>query len=99
MSDASSERPPGKVLLHLRDEELVIRQRYEVLSIINDLLIAVWFLIGSVLFFWDSTAVAGTWMFVLGSVQLMIRPAIRLHRRVTLQRVTSGTPAETARDF
>ncbi|MFC7341506.1 YrhK family protein [Saccharopolyspora griseoalba] len=99
MSDPSPGESSRTVLLHIGNEELVIRQRYEVLSIVNDLLIAVWFLIGSVLFFWESTIVAGTWLFVLGSVQLMIRPLIRLHRRVKLRRVASGTPAETARDF
>ena len=99
MSDESSDRSPGSLLLHIGREELVIRQRYEVLSIVNDLLIALWFLIGSVLFFWESTLVAGTWLFVLGSLQLAIRPVIRLHRRVLLRRVVSGTPAETARDF
>lgn len=99
MSDASSGERPGTVHVHIGSEELVIRQRYEVLSIVNDLLIALWFVVGSVLFFWDSTVGAGTWLFLLGSIQLMIRPIIRLHRRVKLRRITEGTPAETARDF
>lgn len=46
-------------------EELVIRQRWEVVSIINDILVAVWFVIGSILFFRESTTVAGTWLFLL----------------------------------
>ncbi|GAA2336136.1 hypothetical protein GCM10009854_10060 [Saccharopolyspora halophila] len=99
MSDASPGDRPEPVHLHIGREELVIRQRYEVLSIVNDLLIALWFVVGSVLFFWDSTVEAGTWLFLLGSVQLMIRPIIRLHRRVKLRRISAGTPAETARDF
>jgi hypothetical protein len=99
MSDASSADRPEPVHLHIGREELVIRQRYEVLSIVNDLLIALWFVVGSVLFFWNSTVEAGTWLFLLGSVQLMIRPIIRLHRRVKLRRISAGTPTETARDF
>lgn len=67
-------------------DEIVLRQRYEVASILNDLLIAIWFIVGSVLFFSESTATAGTWLFLLGSVQLAIRPAIRLSRRVHLTR-------------
>ncbi|PXY31701.1 YrhK family protein [Prauserella muralis] len=87
------------MLLHIGHEELVVRKRYEVLSIANDLLVAVWFAVGSVLFFFESTTVIGTWLFLLGSVQLLIRPAIRLHRRVYLRRFNPHGPAETARDF
>ena len=84
-------------------EELVIRNRYETLSIVNDLLVAVWFLVGSILFFSESTTYVGTWLFVVGSAQLMLRPTIRLTRRVHLQRHhdrhgRSG-PVETAQDF
>lgn len=57
MTDRSTSRP---LTLHIGQEELVIRGRYEVLSIINDILIAVWFTIGSVLFFFTSTTVVGT---------------------------------------
>ena len=66
--------------------ELVLRGRYETISIVNDLLIAVWFLVGSILFFREATTYAGTWLFVLGSAQLMLRPTIRLSRRVHLRR-------------
>ena len=79
-------------------DEVVLRQRYEVASIVNDLLVAVWFVIGSVLFFSDSTATAGTWLFLLGSVQLMVRPMIRLARKVHIQRMTQG-PAGPDDDF
>ena len=92
MADDSS------VHLHLGREEIVLRQRYEVLSIVNDIFIAIWFIIGSVLFFDDSTAYAGTWLFLIGSIELLIRPVIRLSRRVHIGRVTA-TGAETARDF
>lgn len=68
-------------------EELVIRQRWEVVSIVNDILIAIWFIIGSILFFGESTTVAGTWLFLLGSIELLIRPMIRLARRVHIGRV------------
>lgn len=89
----------GAVLIRFGHEELVVRQRYEVASIVNDLLIAVWFVVGSVLFFFESTTVAGTWLFLLGSVQLLTRPVIRLRRRVHLRRLQPQAPAETARDF
>ena len=55
--------------------------------------------VGSILFFSESTTTAGTWSFLLGSVQLMIRPLIRFDRRVHLQRSGRGsaeTPADTS---
>lgn len=67
-------------------ETLVIRRRYETLSIVNDVLVALWFLVGSILFFWESTTTIGTWFFVAGSVELLVRPLIRLVRRVHLRR-------------
>jgi hypothetical protein len=66
---------------------LVIRRRYEVASIINDILIGLWFAVGSILFLSPATARAGTWLFLLGSVELLIRPVIRLSRNVHLQRI------------
>ncbi len=84
--------------IRIGHDELVLRKRYEILSIVNDILVAVWFVIGSILFFSDSTATAGTWLFLLGSIELLIRPLIRLARRVHIGRV-GGTTAESARDF
>ncbi|GAA2024533.1 YrhK family protein [Pseudokineococcus marinus] len=72
--------------VRIGDDELVLRQRYEVLSITNDVLVALWFVIGSVLFFWESTSTAGTWFFLVGSLQFLARPAIRLSRKIHLQR-------------
>lgn len=86
--------------LRIGREELIIRQRYEVASIVNDILIACWFIIGSILFFSPKLTELGTWLFLLGSVELLIRPAIRLTRRVHLQRV-HGQPhtASAAQEF
>lgn len=80
-------------------EELVIRQRYEVASICNDIVIAIWFIVGSMLFFSESTTFAATWLFLIGSVQMMIRPGIRLVRRVHLQKIGTQTSHETSMDF
>jgi hypothetical protein len=87
--------------VHIGHTELIIRQRYEVVSIVNDLLIGVWFVIGSLLFFHESTVTAGTWLFVAGSCELLIRPGIRLVRRIHIGRITGVTPVtpETGQDF
>ncbi len=62
-------------------------------------MIAVWFIIGSALFFSPETTEAGTWCFLLGSVQLAVRPAIRLTRRVHLRRVSPRHDHETSQDY
>lgn len=95
MRDDAHDRP---VRLHLGRDELVIRQRYEALSIANDVLIALWFLVGSILFFWEQTMTAATWCFVLGSVEFLLRPTIRLTRLVHLRR-RGVTRTEASGDF
>ncbi|ALD12005.1 hypothetical protein GW571_02825 [Clavibacter capsici] len=96
----SQDPPPSRSLtITIGDEELVIRHKYEVASIVNDIMVAAWFVAGSVLFFSESTTTAGTWLFLVGSIQLMIRPLIRLGRRVHLTRIGSGAPGDTGRDF
>lgn len=94
MDEGSASSP---LVLRLGHEELVIRYRYEVASIVNDLLIAVWFIVGSALFFSESTTTMGTWCFLLGSVELALRPAIRLGRHLHLRRLHAAT--ESDQDF
>ncbi|MDR7301449.1 YrhK family protein [Haloactinomyces albus] len=98
MSDHAGSTP---LVLRIGHEELLIRRRYEVLSIGNDILIALWFTVGSALFFFESTTTAGTWLFLVGSIELAIRPVIRLSRRMHLQRLRpAGQQAhESAGDF
>lgn len=59
-------------------DHIIIERRYRALGTLNDLLIAVWFLIGSIFFFYDSLMTDGTWLFVAGSLQLLLRPVITL---------------------
>lgn len=99
MTDSEPPRGQQPLVLHIGHDELIVRRRYEVASIINDILIACWFAVGSVFFFFAELVTAGTWLFLVGSVQLLIRPVIRLHRRVTLRRIATGPGAESARDF
>lgn len=85
-STGGDQADPRSLVIHVGDEELVIRGRYEQLSILNDLLIGAWFLVGSFLFLSESTTRAGTWLFIVGSVEMLIRPAIRFARGVHLRR-------------
>ncbi|WP_411843328.1 YrhK family protein [Salinicoccus sp. HZC-1] len=53
-------------------------KRYHLLSTINDLSLGLWFVIGSVLFLFHQTQTIGTIFFILGSVQLLGRPILKL---------------------
>ena len=88
----------NSIEIRIGHEEIRLRKRYELLSILNDILVAVWFIIGSILFFGESTVTAGTWLFLLGSVQLLIRPVIRLVRSIHISRI-GGIAAESGQDF
>ena len=90
---------PRDLTLTIGREELRVRGIYETLSIANDFLAGLLFLVGSILFFWDSTMFSATWLFVLGSVLFVGRPTIRLARRIHLGRVAPARASETARDF
>jgi len=68
-------------------EHIVIQRRYDALGAINDLLIAVWFLIGSFFFLKESLTTDGTWLFILGSAQLLIKPMIKLISLIHVGRV------------
>ena len=87
------------VTLQIGSDELRIRGLYETVSIVNDVMVALWFVVGSILFFSEATTTAGTWLFLVGSVQLLIRPLIRLTRRVHLGRTAPGSSPSSARDF
>ncbi|WP_132992639.1 YrhK family protein [Gordonia zhaorongruii] len=82
----------SSVDIRLGREELVISGRYELASIANDILLGLWFVVGSVLFFSESTLTIGTWLFLIGSVQMLIRPVIRLARRTHLRRISTLGP-------
>lgn len=97
--DPDAGREGGSITVTLGDRELVLRQRFELLSIINDIGICLTFTIGSVAFFWHELFNVGVTLFVVGSAELGVRPGIRLARRVQLRRVTKGMPHEVARDF
>lgn len=81
----STKSPP--LTIHFGAEQLVIRRRYEVASMLNDLMIGLWFVAGSCLFFYPSLERLGIWLFLVGSIQLLIRPLIRIAKDVHLRRL------------
>jgi hypothetical protein len=87
MSESKVDSP---LTLKIGNEELIIRRRYEVLSIINDFLIAVWFLAGSILFLFPDYEKAAIWLFIIGSFQFLLRPTIRLSSYIHIQRIPAS---------
>ncbi|WP_192035334.1 YrhK family protein [Halomonas sp. YLGW01] len=83
----ASQGTDNTLILRLGHEELIIRRRYEALSIFNDVLIALWFLAGSILFLYPSQEHLAVWLFIIGSAQFLVRPAIRLARHLHLKRL------------
>ena len=73
--------------LDLGQKHIITQRRYEALGAINDFLIAVWFLIGSFFFLNDSLIQSGTWLFIAGSAQLLIKPVLKLISLVHVSRV------------
>lgn len=79
-------------------KRLRVAGAYEALSIANDFAAGLLFLVGSIMFFWESTKIPATWCFTIGSVLFVARPTIRLARRIHLGPDRAGDD-ESARDF
>ncbi|WP_066856936.1 YrhK family protein [Halodesulfovibrio spirochaetisodalis] len=77
----------GRLEIELGQKHIIIQRRYEAVGAFNDLLIAIWFLIGSFFFLSSSLVTDGTWLFVAGSAQLLIKPIIKLTSLIHVSRV------------
>ena len=71
-------------------DHIVIQRRYDALGAFNDFLIAVWFLIGSFFFLDQSLTQSGTWLFIVGSAQLFIKPVIKLVSLIHVGRILNA---------
>lgn len=89
----------GGVEVPLGPDVLRIDRRYEFVSIANDVLIGLWFLAGSILFFFKPLETAAVSLFVLGSLQYLARSGIRLARLVHLKRRDTSAGPQGTTDF
>ncbi|QJF24821.1 YrhK family protein [Mammaliicoccus vitulinus] len=60
---------------------------YKFLYQVNDIILAMFFIVGSFLFFNESTTFAGTVLFVNGSFQMLIRPLIAISRDIHISKI------------
>ncbi|MDC3416559.1 YrhK family protein [Aquibacillus salsiterrae] len=72
--------------LKLGRYDIFFKKPYQILYNVNDLLIALWFLVGSIFFLFDEWKNAGVWLFILGSGQLGVRPLIRIIHSIHLNK-------------
>ncbi|BES71231.1 hypothetical protein RE428_22490 [Marinobacter nanhaiticus D15-8W] len=61
----------------LIEAEKRIHEKYEWLHIANDYISAILFLVGSILFLWESWQTTATWFFIIGSVFFLFAPILR----------------------
>lgn len=57
-----------------------------------DFLAALFFVIGSLLFFQDATYIPGVWMYLLGSIGFGVKPSITLIKRFQAWRAAQQRP-------
>ncbi|WP_265500614.1 YrhK family protein [Paracoccus beibuensis] len=81
---------PGAFHQHRREASAATRRLYARVELVHtavDFGAAVSFLIGSILFFYESLQTPGTWMFTIGSVMFLMKPSLKLWREVQLYRM------------
>lgn len=64
-----------------------VHELYEWLHILNDALSSLFFVIGSAFFFYASMQEYGTWLFLIGSTQMLIGPMIRIANKLHLRNI------------
>ncbi|ASK60812.1 hypothetical protein CFK37_00620 [Virgibacillus phasianinus] len=74
--------------------EVSFSKKYRFLALMNDFTLGLEFLIGSVLFLFESTQTGGTILFIIGSAQLLARPIIKIMHAFYFSRVTKKTMDE-----
>lgn len=60
---------------------------FELIYTATDFAAAVFFVLGSAFFFYDSLMYAGTWFFLIGSVFFALKPTLKLTREIKLYRM------------
>ncbi len=85
----------------LSPRHLEVYWRYQVVRTGVDFGAALCFVVGSVLFFWERTTFAATWLFLVGSLLFAVKPTIDMVRAAHLRRLpawdnssSDGTPEE-----
>ncbi|WP_458120996.1 YrhK family protein [Paenibacillus sp. Z6-24] len=76
-----------KLAVEFRKRRLVAENRYELISLLNDMITTVCFLVGSYFFFTNQTK-TGTVMFVIGNANTLFRAILSLVRKFHVEWMT-----------
>ena len=68
---------------------LFFNKNYQYIFILNELLLGIEFTVASIFFLFSSTKTAGIIIFIIGSVQLLIRPILKILHAVSLRRISN----------
>ncbi len=79
------------------EESRLLYARFEVAYTLVEFLAAILFIIGSVMFFYETMQTAGTWMFLIGSFFFATKPTLRVIREIKLYRM--GDVADLAQRY
>ncbi|TGB02846.1 YrhK family protein [Halobacillus salinus] len=85
-ADAQKHTKDQYVEIKMGGHGIFFKKNYETWYTVNDFLLGVWFLVGSIFFYFEALKTWGVTLFVLGSLQMLIRPTIRLIHRFHLKR-------------
>ncbi|PLS20302.1 YrhK family protein [Neptunicoccus cionae] len=72
---------------NLSERHKKIYAYFELAYTVVDVTAASLFVLGSILFFREATAYAGTWLFLIGSILFGLRPTLKLVREYAYLRV------------
>jgi hypothetical protein len=79
----------------LSPRHLEIYWRYQVVRTGVDFGAALCFVVGSVFFFFESTTITATWLFLIGSILFAVKPTIDMVRSVHLRRLPGSADASS----
>ncbi|WP_421378446.1 YrhK family protein [Bacillus salacetis] len=71
-----------------KKRKMVIRNRYQIIGYLNDILLGILYMIGSILFVTDSDRILAVSFFLAGSFLMIFRAIINILRDIHLKRFT-----------
>ncbi|ARF15951.1 YrhK family protein [Sporosarcina ureae] len=73
---------------------IFFNKNYRYIFIINELVLGIIFIVGSVFFFFETLKTAGIILFVVGSAQLFIRPVLKILHATTLRKISQSSQSQ-----
>lgn len=64
-----------------------LKSIYFIILTFNEVFIGICFIVGSIMFFYDDYVYYGTWLFLIGSILMVIKPLIKFIREMHYYKV------------